>query len=637
MKAAGRQLTAKGREELAQRPRGEDGPVEYAADSVEQTVTGSVEEIKGAVRQGAGKAKAARKKRQAIKTRKKKLEEERAAGPSGSKSAGSEAQQDRDAPAGADGKPAETSGAGRPRPPTPQERMRQTAVKARREQAKRPSPHQPMPGESTHPSSLSGSGPSYPKTKDSLSASIHPSINPSGPSAHQGGGPSIIRVKAKGGAAPKQKPAGGASAVKTRQAVERTAAKAPVNPIKATAPPGKALSPGLTWRAAGRAASAKAAKQMKRHAQHKLIQQAKQAAKAAASLTRKIAVAVTKAAAALLGAVTAFAGGAVLLVALCVVILVAAVASSPFGIFFSDEEKAPGAIAPYAAISQINTEYFDRLEALKAGDYDSVDVQGQPPNWREVMAVFACKTAGTDDGVDVATFDPDRVERLRVVFWDMTTITSYVETVHHPGDGEGDSGWTERILHITITPKTAEEMAAGYGFTDDLLVVLQELLSEYNGPYWAKILYGSASDTEIVAVAFSQLGNVGGGPYWSWYGFSSREEWCACFVSWCANECGYIDAGIIPRFAGCIAGSDWFKARGQWAENTAEPSPGMIIFFDWDHGGLDGEADHVGIVERVEDGRVYTVEGNSGDQVRQNSYPVGYYEIYGYGIPAYPS
>ena len=64
--------------------------------------------------------------------------------------------------------------------------------------------------------------------------------------------------------------------------------------------------------------------------------------------------------------------------------------------------------------------------------------------------------------------------------------------------------------------------------------------------------------------------------------------------------------------------------------------PGMLIFFDWDgDDGQDGSPDHVGIVERVENGRVYTVEGNSGDQCRENSYPIGYYEIYGYGISSY--
>lgn len=132
---------------------------------------------------------------------------------------------------------------------------------------------------------------------------------------------------------------------------------------------------------------------------------------------------------------------------------------------------------------------------------------------------------------------------------------------------------------------------------------------------------------------------MGGQPYWSWYGFNSRVEWCACFVSWCANECGYIDAGVVPKFAGCGTGVQWFKDRGQWSDNTIEPSPGMIIFFDWDNKGSsgpqDGLSDHVGIVEKVENGVVYTVEGNSGDSCRQNQYSVGHYEILGYGIPAY--
>lgn len=66
-----------------------------------------------------------------------------------------------------------------------------------------------------------------------------------------------------------------------------------------------------------------------------------------------------------------------------------------------------------------------------------------------------------------------------------------------------------------------------------------------------------------------------------------------------------------------------------------EPRPGDIIFFDWDDGGQDSSSDHVGIVEKVENGRIYTIEGNSGDSCRQNSYPIGYYEIYGYGTPAY--
>lgn len=101
----------------------------------------------------------------------------------------------------------------------------------------------------------------------------------------------------------------------------------------------------------------------------------------------------------------------------------------------------------------------------------------------------------------------------------------------------------------------------------------------------------------------------------------------------------YIETGVIPKYAGCVNGVNWFKDRGQWADNDIEPAPGMIIFFDWDNKGSsgpqDGESDHTGIVERVEDGIVYTVEGNSGDSCRENHYAVGYYEILGYGIPAY--
>ena len=183
-------------------------------------------------------------------------------------------------------------------------------------------------------------------------------------------------------------------------------------------------------------------------------------------------------------------------------------------------------------------------------------------------------------------------------------------------------------------------MAVQYGFNQEQKDYLTELLQDKNNSLWSSVLYGiTASDDQIVTVALSQIGNVGGEPYWSWYGFGSRVEWCACFVSWCANECGYIETGVIPKYAGCVNGVNWFKDRGQWADNDIEPAPGMIIFFDWDNKGSsgpqDGESDHTGIVERVEDGIVYTVEGNSGDSCRENHYAVGYYEILGYGIPAY--
>lgn len=144
--------------------------------------------------------------------------------------------------------------------------------------------------------------------------------------------------------------------------------------------------------------------------------------------------------------------------------------------------------------------------------------------------------------------------------------------------------------------------------------------------------FTSGGNQAIVEVALTQLGNEGGQPYWSWYGFEGRVEWCACFVSWCADQCGYIESGIIPKFAGCVDGANWFKGNGQWQDRNYEPQAGNIIFFDWEG---DGETDHVGIVEKCENGVVYTVEGNSGDACRQNQYTVGSSSIYGYGIPAY--
>ena len=127
-------------------------------------------------------------------------------------------------------------------------------------------------------------------------------------------------------------------------------------------------------------------------------------------------------------------------------------------------------------------------------------------------------------------------------------------------------------------------------------------------------------------------------PFWisSHSSISAVTSSALAFVGWCANECGYIDAGVIPKFASCANGVSWFQQRGQWADKTAEPTPGMIIFFDWDDdSGQDGQSDHVGIVAKVENGRIYTIDGNSGDACKEKSYPVGYYEILGYGVPAY--
>ena len=144
--------------------------------------------------------------------------------------------------------------------------------------------------------------------------------------------------------------------------------------------------------------------------------------------------------------------------------------------------------------------------------------------------------------------------------------------------------------------------------------------------------FTSGGNQAIVEVALTQLGNEGGQPYWSWYGFGGRVEWCACFASWCADQCGYLESGIIPKFSLCSDGVNWFKGKGQWQDKNYEPQAGDLIFFDW---GSNGSIDHVGIVEKCENGTVYTVEGNSGDACKQQSYPVGSNSIYGYGCPVY--
>ena len=134
-------------------------------------------------------------------------------------------------------------------------------------------------------------------------------------------------------------------------------------------------------------------------------------------------------------------------------------------------------------------------------------------------------------------------------------------------------------------------------------------------------------NTAIVDLAKQQVGNVGGYPYWSWYGFNSRVEWCACFVSWCYGQRGLSE----PRFAACQSqGIPWFTSHGQWGARGYENiAPGDAIFFDWD---LDGSADHVGLVIGRDANRVYTVEGNSGDACKIKSYPLDYACIKGYGL-----
>lgn len=186
-------------------------------------------------------------------------------------------------------------------------------------------------------------------------------------------------------------------------------------------------------------------------------------------------------------------------------------------------------------------------------------------------------------------------------------------------------GYSEANALLFSQQQAASHGWSGYGNPE----YVPHVLRYYSGGNPFAALFGNE---QIVSVALSQLGNAGGQKFWSWYGYDSRVSWCACFVSWCADQCGLIESGAVPRFSGCTDGIAWFQSQGKWEAAGSTPTAGMLIFFDWEG---DGESDHVGIVEKCEGGRVYTVEGNSSDAVRQRNYTINDSCIMGYGVVAY--
>ena len=194
--------------------------------------------------------------------------------------------------------------------------------------------------------------------------------------------------------------------------------------------------------------------------------------------------------------------------------------------------------------------------------------------------------------------------------------------------GNGYIGWALQRGGYTEANalQFSQEQAASHGWSSygDPEYV-PHVMRYYSGGSLFADLFGNQ---QIVSVAMGQIGNSGGQKFWSWYGFDSHVEWCACFVSWCADQSGLIESGKVPKFSLCSSGVTWFQGKNKWQSGGTPPSAGMIIFFDWDH---DGTSDHVGIVEKCEGGRVYTIEGNSSDQVRQRNYAVDYGAIMGYG------
>ena len=426
--------------------------------------------------------------------------------------------------------------------------------------------------------------------------------------------------------------------IKTASKSIKTAEKTAKASIKTTQQAAKAAQ--RTAQATARAARAAA------HAARAAAKAAVTAAKVAAKATIAAVKAIIAATKALIAAIAA--GGWIAVLVIVIICLIGLLIGSCFGIFFSGEDSGSG-YTMQNVVQEINDDYQQQIDTTKANlSHDVLEMSGSRAVWPEVLAVYAVKTTtDPDNPQEVATIDDSKKAILTDIFWEMNQISSRTETktetvITETDDGHGnivetETTVTQTYLYITVSHKTAEEMAAQYGFNEEQKEQLAELLAEENRSLWSAVLYGIyTEDGAIVSVALSQVGNVGGEPYWSWYGFSGRVEWCACFVSWCANECGYIDTGVIPKYAGCVNGVQWFKDRGQWLDGSAEPATGMIIFFDWnDENGQDGLSDHTGIVEKVENGRVYTIEGNSGDSVRQNSYPVGHYEILGYGCPEF--
>lgn len=433
--------------------------------------------------------------------------------------------------------------------------------------------------------------------------------------------------------------AGAKGTVKSTEKVVKTAEKTSKAAIKTAEATAKA-----TQKAAE--ATAKAAQKAAEIARQTAIL----AYKAAVAAAKAIAAAIKAIAAAIKELIAAIAaGGWVAVVVIVVICLIGLIVGSCFGIFFSSEDKNDGSQTMREVVVEINQDYQNQLDTIKANNpYDDLEMSGSRAVWPEVLSVYAVKTTtDPDNPQEVASITEEKKQLLTDIFWEMNDISYRTETDTETEIIESDDGngnileetveVTKTTLYITVSHKTAEQMSDQYRFNDDQDSQLEELLNVDNS-MWLAVLYGIyGSDDMIVQVALSQIGNVGGEPYWSWYGFGSRVEWCACFVSWCADQCGYIETGVCPKYAGCVNGVAWFKEHNQWVDGSETPSPGMIIFYDWDSpngssGPQDGLSDHTGIVERVENGIVYTVEGNSGDSCRQCQRAVGNYEILGYGV-----
>lgn len=361
-------------------------------------------------------------------------------------------------------------------PPVPQEQPRQAFVEKQAQLSQNPSIESIYPSEPTAPilpQPPISEAPTITPERQSVTAGSGKSAPPvqppptQDPPAEQ---PPAIREKPKANAALREKFQRGVD-IRTRDTEQISTPKAQQKT------------------SVSKTATKQARKAATQDAQRKMLQKSnKRAARAAAAAAKKLAEAAAKAVKELISALASLGGGTALFVVFSIVIVAGAFLASPLGILFADEQQADDTVPLATAIAEIQGEYHAELERLQNGDFVSVQIVGQAPDWREVVAVFASKTAGAEDGVDVFTLDEKRVELLRQVFWDMCEITTATQTVDVPDsdpDNDVDDSHTGIALTITITAKTAEQMRLIYVFTkyqNDALDILLENLGSMNIP-----------------------------------------------------------------------------------------------------------------------------------------------------------
>lgn len=331
--------------------------------------------------------------------------------------------------------------------------------------------------------------------------------------------------------------------------------------------------------------------------------------------------------------------GSVAVIIIVVICVIALLCLTVFGIFLSNEQTSSNDIKMSDVISECNIELAQKIEEIKSkNSYEEVIINSNRANWNDILLIYTVKISNGLNQKEVMTIDENKKIILKKIFWDMNIITSEVKTSLIDEDMTDKKGIPKkvqkRVLYINIKGKSINEMQQLYSFNLAQINQLNELNQGKYSLLWNSAIYGiGKGDSNVVSIALKEVGNVGGEPYWRWYGFNERVEWCACFVSWVANQAGYIEKNIIPKFAGCETGVNWFKVMKEWREPGYVPKPGDIIFFDWE---VDGTVSHVGIVEKVENNKIYTIEGNStNDDCQERSYSIDNRFIYGFGTPAY--